>query len=177
MVIIVFGLPGTGKAKFAEKLAEYLQFDFLNTTTIRRKWISSATFSEKEKEAVYLNLLQEMSEHLLDDRHLVLEGTFYKRDIRRDFHDVARILQKEIYWIEIVADNYPSGLRLFRHDAAIADKFSVYRKLYNAFEPMDSKHLVLEYNGSDKIRDLIALTLRSIPALGKNAGHPARWAI
>ncbi|MEJ2006350.1 MAG: hypothetical protein P8X57_15615, partial [Cyclobacteriaceae bacterium] len=159
MIIIVFGLPGTGKAKFAEKLADYLQFDFLNTASVRSKWISSPTFSLKEKQAVYLNMLQEMSEHMIDNRPLVLEGSFFLRQIRKDFHDVARILEKELFWVEIVSDYYNSGLRLFRNDAAIADKLSIYRKLYNSFEPMDSNHLVLEYNRESKLNELIAITI------------------
>ncbi|MCA6074794.1 AAA family ATPase [Fulvivirga sedimenti] len=168
MVIIVFGLPGTGKVKFAQRLAQYLQFDFLNTAAIRRKWIASPSFSKKEKEAVYLNLLQEMSEHTLDKKNLVLEGTFYLKSIRRDFHDVADILNTEVYWIEIVSDTYNSGWNLFRHDPAISDKFSIYRTLLSSFEPMDSKHLVLEYTRDSRLNDLIRLTLKSIPGLMQN---------
>ncbi len=172
MVIIVFGLPGTGKTRFAERLAQFLKFDFLNTTAIRRKWIASPTFSKQEKEAIYLNLLQEMSEHTLDKKNLVLEGTFFLKSIRRDFHDVADILNTEIYWIEIVSDTFSSGWNLFRHDPAISDKFSVYRKLLNSFEPMDSKHLVLEYTRDGRVNDLIRLTLKSIPALIRKNGKP-----
>lgn len=177
MVIIVFGLPGTGKAKFAEKLAEYLQWDFLNTSAVRRKWISSPTFSLKEKEAVYLILLQEMSEHMIDDKPMVLEGTFFLKRMRDDFNDVARILNKEIYWIEIVSDAYSSGLRLFKHDAAIVDKFSVFRNVYNTFEPMDKKHLVLEFNKEDKLNDLIALTMKSIPSIRDKENLVSKWTI
>jgi len=177
MVIIVFGLPGTGKTKFAEKLAEYLHFDFLNTSAVRSKWISSPTFSKKEKEAVYLNMLQEMSEHMIDNRPLVLEGSFYLNQIRSDFHDVARILGKELHWVEIVSDHYGSGLSLFHRDAAISDKLSVYRKLFNSFEPMDSDHLVLEFNRDDKLNELIGITLNRIPSLRKNFNYVAKWAI
>ncbi len=177
MVIIVFGLPGTGKTKFAEKLSQYLQFDFLNTAAVRSKWISSPTFSLKEKQAVYLNLLQEMSEHMIESRNIVLEGSFYLRQIRRDFHDVARILQKDLYWVEIVSDHYNSRLSRFRHDAAVADKFTVYRKLFNRFEPMDSDHLVLEYNPDSKLDDLIGITVKEIPALAENMEHNAKWKI
>jgi predicted kinase len=177
MVIIVFGLPGTGKTKFAEKLAEYLHFDFLNTAAIRRKWISTPSFSIKEKEAVYLNLLQDMAEHLIEDRSLVLEGSFYLRKIRRDFHDVARILQKDIHWIEIVSENFGSGLRLLRHDAANADKFTVYRRLANTFEPMNSDHLVLEYNKDSKLNDLLRITMDKIPELGQSNQYNTKWAI
>jgi predicted kinase len=177
MVIIVFGLPGTGKTKFAEKLSQYLQFDFLNTAAVRSKWISSPTFSLKEKQAVYLNLLQEMSEHMIEDRHIVLEGSFYLRQIRRDFHDVARILHKDLHWVEIVSDHYNSRLSHFRHDPAIADKFSVYRKLFNLFEPMDSDHLVLEYNPDSKLNELIAITLKKIPGLAENIKYNAKWTI
>jgi predicted kinase len=53
MIVIVFGLPGSGKSFFASRLAKMINADYINSDMIRKEMFASSTYSEKEKAAVY----------------------------------------------------------------------------------------------------------------------------
>ena len=90
MIIIVFGLPGSGKSYFASLLAQKLKAAYLNSDKERKKIMTQRTYSESEKMMVYDLMLQKMKTFVQEGKSLVLDATFYKNKIREKFIYTAK---------------------------------------------------------------------------------------
>jgi predicted kinase len=60
MIIIVMGLPGSGKSYFAQRLAITINADYISSDRVRKTMMSSRTYSTKEKLLVYDEMLSQM---------------------------------------------------------------------------------------------------------------------
>ena len=89
MIVIVFGLPGTGKSYFASRFAAMINADYINSDRVRKKLFVYRTYSIKEKLSVYYEMLAQMKEIVKQNKNLVLDATFYNTDIRKKFLDEA----------------------------------------------------------------------------------------
>ena len=90
MVIIVFGLPGSGKSYFASRLALKLDAMYVNSDELRLKLLSKRTYSDAEKILVYEHILAAMEDALQNKKTIVLDATFYKEAIRKTFETSTR---------------------------------------------------------------------------------------
>ena len=76
MIVIVFGLPGSGKSFFARRFAAMIDAVYINSDRVRKKLVVSRTYVEKEKLAVYNEMFAQMKEVLKHNKNLVLDATF-----------------------------------------------------------------------------------------------------
>src|SRR5687768_18164345 len=90
MVIVVMGLPGSGKSFFAQRLATALDAEYINSDRIRKVMLSARTYSDNEKLSVYDEMLKQMQMAVKQKKDIVLDGSFYKHSIRRKFIQKAR---------------------------------------------------------------------------------------
>ena len=103
MIVIVFGLPGSGKSYFASKLSTLINADYINSDRVRKQMLDKRTYSLNEKLSVYHRMQLQMKEFLKQKRNLVLDATFYKNEIRKKFMGDAE-LKGGITFIEVTAD-------------------------------------------------------------------------
>src|SRR5579859_1631330 len=101
MIIIVLGLPGSGKSYFASRFAKLIHADYINSDRVRKSIFPVRSYSEKEKTSVYNEMLELMRRAIRQGKDLVLDATFYKNDVRKRFNDEAR---GDIVFIEIAAE-------------------------------------------------------------------------
>ena len=85
MIVIVLGLPGSGKSYFASRLAEVIQADYINSDEIRKGMFSKRIYSEQEKGAVYDAMLEKMKTLVKLNKDLVIDATFQREDSRQLF--------------------------------------------------------------------------------------------
>lgn len=143
MVIIVFGLPGSGKSYFASRLAMQLEAEYVNSDELRMEMIADRTYTEAEKNKVYDAMLKAMSDAVEAKKPIVLDATFYKKSIRKRFEHKARHLGEQIIYIEVTA---PEGLiedRLKMPRTYSEADFDVYLRIREIAEPLKVNHLVL----------------------------------
>ena len=143
MVVIVFGLPGSGKSYFASRLAKMIRADYINSDRLRRETFKERTYSEQEKAAVYHSMLTKMLEAVNQNRNVVLDATFHKNDIRRPF-----VLELEgrgdVYFIEVQANENIIRERLKKERPYSDADFEVYKFIRQLWEPLNDPHLLLE---------------------------------
>jgi len=114
MVVIVFGLPGSGKSYFAERLAKKLNADYVNSDRLRKEMIAVRTYSEQEKAVVYNVMLEKMKETIKQKKSIVLDATFHNIKTRKLITKAAKEKDR-ICFIEITADENLTRQRLKRH--------------------------------------------------------------
>lgn len=142
MILIVFGLPGSGKSYFAARLATLINADYINSDRVRKSIFSSRTYSKQEKHLVYTQMLKQMKLAIQQHKNLVLDATFHENDMRTKFSDAA-LAAGGVTYIEITADESLIRDRLSRSREDSEANFEVYKKLKEQWEPLAEKHLVL----------------------------------
>lgn len=143
MIVIVFGLPGSGKSYFASRLAKMIHADYVNSDKVRKEIFEKRIYSDQEKKAIYHEMLKKMKEAVMQKKDLVLDATFHKKDIREMF--VAAMKGKEeISFIEIQADEKIIKERLKKPRLYSEADFEVYKLIKQQNEPIDEAHLILK---------------------------------
>lgn len=156
MIVIVFGLPGSGKSYFASHLASAINAEYLNSDQVRRTMFDRSTYSKKEKLAVYNEMLAQTRQAVSQKKNLVLDATFYKNDIRERFLKEAEN-STAIIFIEIRAGEHLIKQRLKRPRKYSEADLKVYQKIKKQWEPLKEPHLLL-HSTDDNIRDMLEQT-------------------
>lgn len=155
MLIIVFGLPGSGKSFFAKKLASELKAHYYSSDRFRKKLFKNPTYSEEEKEAVYDQIVRRIMEE--KPNSAIVDGTFYKLKLRNKF----QALDRPLFWIEVHAGEDVIRKRLAEDREDSDADIMVYEKIKEQFEPFKSLYLSLE---SGDINKMISEALKYIKA-------------
>jgi predicted kinase len=143
MVVIVFGLPGSGKSYFAERLAKKLKADYVNSDRLRKEMIPVRSYSVEEKAAVYKAMREKMKKAENENRNIVLDATFYRNETRKLF--TQEVKEKDgVRFIEITAGENLTRLRLNKEREYSEADFEVYKLIRGQWEPLNEPHLVLE---------------------------------
>lgn len=140
MVIIVFGLPGSGKSYFASRLAADLEADYVNTDKIRKELFTRPSYSDEEKILVYKKLLDEVYHHAHAKKTIVVDGTFHKENVRNDFIKLSKDLNLHLRWIEVLAEESLIKERLSKKREFSDADYSVYKLLQQQHEPFDKQN-------------------------------------
>lgn len=142
MIIIVIGLPGSGKSYFASGLAAALSIDYFNSDVERNKIMVRKTYSDVEKLQVYDHLLAQMRKAINENRNIVLDATFYKAAIREKFLIEAGLYP--VVFIEIFASDEIIKRRLGTKRVDSDADYQVFQKISAEWEPLQADHLVME---------------------------------
>lgn len=164
MIIIVFGLPGSGKSYFASRLASALKAQYLNSDELRSKLFSKRTYTEAEKLLVYDSMLTSMSDALSKKISMVLDATFYSKSIRSKFEKTAFEFNEQIIYIEVTAPDHLIEERLEKPRVYSEANFEVYLKIKALFEPLLTDHLILISSNSN-ISSLLGKAIQYIHSL------------
>lgn len=143
MIIIVFGLPGSGKSFFAQRLADRLNAGYVNSDRLRKELFAERIYTDREKAAVYEKMLDEMKHHAVHNLNLVLDGTFHKKKVRKMFTDELPEKEKIIF-IEIQADEDVIRERVRKPRPYSEADFEVHKLIRDQYEPLEEPHLILK---------------------------------
>jgi predicted kinase len=148
MVVIVFGLPGSGKSYFATALAKQLHAEYVNSDRLRKEMFPVRKYSDEEKMAVYEKMRQLMNDAINGGKDIVLDATFHKEAVRSRFR--ADVKEKnQLRFIEVKAKGKLIRDRLAKPRAFSEADFKIYKILKAEWEPMKEHHLVLESNNNN----------------------------
>lgn len=154
MIIIVFGLPGTGKTYFSEYLANEIDAVHLNTDKVRHALNKQEQYDKKTKQLVYDRLKNEMVANIKKGFNVIVDGTFHKKAKRRQFIEKSLNLDQKLYFIQIKTTDAIAKKRLQkRRDFSEAD-FKVYQQIKYEFEPFNAAHLEL-WSDDGNIKNMI----------------------
>ncbi len=142
MIIIVFGLPGSGKSYFASRLAKMIGAKYLNSDKLRKELFTEVDYSEKEKGIVYEKMLEEMRNVLAQNQNLVMDATFHKKETRKLFTDEIKRKEKIIF-MEVQAAEEIIRERVQKERAYSDADFEVYKLIREENESLAEPHLIL----------------------------------
>jgi len=190
MLVLVSGLPGTGKTTVANQIAKDIDGVVLRTDAIRREIFKEASIEEIERsddpykydlqgafnklkiipekyqrliwrqnEKVYDVLFKRLQDYL-KDKNVIIDATFYKRDLRDRAYDIAEELNKEVILVLTECPEECVKSRIVKRkttpdEYSHLDKIEVYDKIKNLFEDpkLDGKPIFIYNTESQEIEE------------------------
>lgn len=146
-LILVCGLPGTGKSTVAKEISKKTKAFLFNTDIIRKEFFPRPAYSQKEKYLVYEMLFEMVDYYLGRSKKVVLDGTFYKEELRKRVKKIAEKNQSKFAIVEVVCSEKIARCRLNERakTKCISDAdFCVYQKIREQFEPIREKHFIID---------------------------------
>jgi len=157
MLVITSGLPGTGKTSVAKELSKHLKAERLTTDELRGRIDKHPDYSQKHKRSVYAALIQEGEKRLNQGENVILDGTFFKQDMRQRARDLAKKHEEIFFLIEVtcpeeivkerIEERYQSG-----SDASEAD-FKVYKIIQNQFEEIKDPDYIIDTSDENEWKE------------------------
>ncbi len=161
MIIIVMGLPATGKTSFAEALAEALAFPHFNSDKSRIALGQLGQYDEATKQSIYQHLTTEVEEVLQRKESVIIDATFYTEEVRRPYLALAEKYKCPIVFIELKADPIQIAKRMQQQRKYSEADFDVYQKIKAIYEPLLIEHCTL-WSDQMSISEMIELATEYI---------------
>ncbi|NER11616.1 hypothetical protein SAMN06265375_10313 [Muriicola jejuensis] len=155
MVVIVMGLPGSGKSYFAERLGGKINAVYISSDRVRKELFEKRTYSRAEKARVYKEMLQRMELAMAHKKSVVLDATFHDKETRDVFLEKT---EKQAFLIEVQASEALIRRRLKKSRPYSEADFEVYELLRNQWSSVEQPHLILE-STDDNIDDMLTKAL------------------
>jgi hypothetical protein len=148
MLILVCGLPASGKSTLSRNLAKKIGAHVLRTDVIRKELIKKPSYTPEEKELVYSVTLLVARYLLRAGEIVILDGTYYKRKLRKRVYKVAKESGVKMVVIECVVPDYIIQRRMDnrkRRKGQPSDAdYQVYLKIKGEFQPIRRKHITVD---------------------------------
>lgn len=153
MLVLVCGLPGTGKSTVAERVAELLSARLLRTDVVRKELFPEPTYAAEESAAVYDELFGRARETLAGGDHVVLDATFRRRELRERAAELADDTGVEFRLVRVDCAEPVVRERIRKRQTEEDDEsdadFAIYTQLKAEFEPIrGDDHLVIDNSGA-----------------------------
>ena len=141
MLILVYGLPGSGKTYFASHFAGEINAVHISSDLTRMRILEERSYSEDEKDYIYREMAVETMESLKKGKTVIVDATFYKEENRELFIRISNELGIAFRLIEICADEDDIRKRTSGKRVDSEADFDVYKQIKTDFEPVKQDHL------------------------------------
>ncbi len=146
MLIMVCGLPGTGKTTLCREILKRLKAHLIRTDVIRKAIFEKPEYTEEEKEFVYEQVLDLTGIYLAKGENVILDATFHSKGTRKRFYSVADRLKVPLEIIEVVCP--PGKVRSNMSERSGKDKSDagpgVYELVKKQWEPIERDHVIID---------------------------------
>jgi len=144
MLIIVCGLPGSGKTSISKMLAKRFSAAHINSDVVRKRIFEKPAYTDEEKRKVYLAMADEAGKSL-KEKNVILDATFYRKEYREMARKAAEKAGTDAYIIVCELGERETQKRMEEREMGPSDAdFEVYLKLKETFEPVDGEHLKID---------------------------------
>ncbi len=166
-LILVTGLPGTGKSVLAKELVRFLPSKpiYLSTDNVRRKLFDFSDhhyrefgkdfYSLQNRKLVYnaLNLIADIL--ISQNLSVVVDGTFYSQETRKPLLEISNKYNCKLIVIKTTCSEETVKQRMKNRkleEKEISDAgFNIYLEIKKRFEPIIVQHLVVNTEKDLKI--------------------------
>ncbi|GAB4496748.1 MAG: hypothetical protein OHK0019_29060 [Saprospiraceae bacterium] len=156
MLILISGLPGSGKTTLAKAYAAATGAAHFNSDLLRRDLGLMGQYRPEDKKKVYDTLLERARTALRAGREVVVDSTFYKEAVREPFRQLAAECAAPLLWVEVKAQERTIRQRLQSPRPDSEADFAVFEKIKNEYEPIAEPHLVL-WSDEKTLEEMLAI--------------------
>jgi len=142
-IVIVLGLPASGKSFFAKHLAHDIGAVYLNTDIVREKMHKKGQYDNETNLLIYKHMLFDMIGNIRRKHDVIADGTFQTNAMRDWFKNSIEETGNRMHFIEIAASEKTIRNRIDENREHSEADFDVYLKIKKKYEPIRQKHMVL----------------------------------
>lgn len=143
MLLLLSGLPGTGKSTLARAFVARYGGTHINSDLLRAELNLRGHYEPGEKERVYAAMLDRTRTVLARGGDAVVDSTFFRQSIREPFEQVARDARVPVFRVEVKAREATIRRRLLTPRPDSEADFAVYEKIRDQYEPCPEPLLIL----------------------------------
>jgi len=157
-LIIVMGLPGSGKTYFAKALSEQIGAIHYNSDRIRKELNARPGYSSGEKDLIYKTLFNRVTDRLILGEEIIVDATFSISAYRSPYLVWAEKRGIPVYLIRLEASEQITKERVSRKRPDSDADFAVYKAIKENYEPLKEEHLHL-HSDEDWLEDMVQKAL------------------
>jgi predicted kinase len=172
MVVVVFGLPGSGKSTVARRLAGRLRAEWISSDALRVERGLRGDYRKETIAAVYRDMMGRAERALSAGGSVVLDGSFSNRRFRAQARQLADAAGVPLALVRMVADEQTSLARVGRKRELTEAGPAAYRLLRRNFDPVEEEHLMLD-SSTANVGRLLAEALRYLATIEGRGGELA----
>ncbi|MFP8955166.1 AAA family ATPase [Natrialbaceae archaeon A-CW3] len=148
-LVVVCGLPGTGKTTVAGELTDRLEAVLIRTDVVRKDCFPDPDYTAAETRATYEETLSRAANVLERDGVAVVDGTFRREPLREQARAVAQAADARFELVRVTCETDVVRERIAEREDDESDAdFSVYTLLESEFEPPTEPHHSIDNSGS-----------------------------
>ncbi|MBN3520412.1 ATP-binding protein [Algoriphagus lutimaris] len=136
LLIMVMGLPGSGKSYFASKLSAQLKAVHLENDVIRKELHKMGSYSKEDKMEVYRELCRRTEALVLEEKSVVVDATFQLKEYRELIYQLSSRYEVPLSTILVEANESLVKKRLKKPRKTSEANYEVYLKLKKDFDPV-----------------------------------------
>ena len=145
-LIMVMGLPGSGKTFFADALAKRMGASHFNTDRIRKEQEAEPGYTAQDRSVVYARMFTRVTDTLQQGGTVIVDATFSKAAYRDPYLQWAHAHRVPVHLISLEASEPIIAERVGRKRPDSDADFAVYLKIKAEQEPIIQEHLELNTN-------------------------------
>ena len=163
-LVILCGLPGTGKSHFARELARRAPFVWLNSDRTRKLLVDRPSYSRREHRRVFSAMHVLTRGYLREGYSVVFDATNLNENVRRPLYSSADAVGVEPLIIRFTAPADLVRRRLTDRADGVGEAsqsdatWDVYSRMAVADQPVPRPHLLVA--GPEDVESVIRETLR-----------------
>ena len=149
-VIVVSGLPGTGKSYFCRRLAEHLPFIILESDTLRKKLFPNPTYTAEESAYLFRTIHYLIEDLVKKGMPIIFDATNLEEKHRERIYNIAERLNARLIIVRTEAPLELVQQRLKKRmtgkntgDNSDAD-WSVYQKMRTTVDKINRRHFTVD---------------------------------
>jgi gluconokinase len=167
MIILVGGLPGSGKTYFAKRLAAKMNAVRLSSDAVRKSLMVKGKYKLEDRMLVYKDLARLAELFLIQSKKVIVDATFSRQDMRDLFISLAGKLSVPLHFIWVFASEELIKERLQHQREDSEADLSVYQIIRDQLEPLNIPYARIE-STNDNIESMLKAAERFI------SGHEGR---
>lgn len=148
-VLVLMGLPGTGKSTLARHLAERLDASVLHSDRLRTEMGLRGAYDQESRTRVYRELEGRMLQTLQQGRRLILDATFSHDSWRKELHSLLRVHGIHPSWVLCTAPEEVLIERLTRRRDDSEANWKVHQRLRQGFAEPSVPYLEVDTSVGD----------------------------
>ena len=163
-LVILCGLPGTGKSYFARELARRAPFVWLNSDRTRKLLVDRPSYSRREHRRVFSAMHVLTRGYLRDGYSVVFDATNLNENVRRPLYSSAQEVGVEPLIIRFTAPAELVRRRLTDRAEGVGEAsqsdatWDIYSRMAVADQPVPRPHLLVR--GPEDVDGVLRETLR-----------------
>lgn len=135
-MIMVMGLPGSGKSYFATRLAKHISAVHLQSDIVRKSMHLEGNYTLEDKTAVYVEMCKQAEALLEKGESVVVDATFHLDTFRKIFFSMSSNYNTQVVTILVEADENLVKKRLKRSRQHSEADYTTYIQLKKEFDPV-----------------------------------------